>query len=231
MIHVDLEQGDRLTRRRYQRLARAMGVDLASLADALTVAIMPALSLTAEHESKWRKLMTGRDLLIVDSLRAATGGQDENSSEIRAGLDMLGRLSEATGCRVVVIHHARKPSPDTPGGQYAIRGSSAIFDGVDGAYIFSANRGEPVMVEHVKARSSGDLLPSFALVIADELVNESPRGGLSVTVRGAELVVEQRAAKVEALRKALACRDAEPAQGAHRSPRPQVSATCEPTTA
>jgi hypothetical protein len=28
----------------------------------------------------------GRDLVIIDSLRAASGGQDENSSEIRACL-------------------------------------------------------------------------------------------------------------------------------------------------
>ena len=40
--------------------------------------------------------------------------------------------------RVLVIHHARKQGKDDPGGRYAIRGSSAIFDGADGVYLFSA---------------------------------------------------------------------------------------------
>src|SRR5437899_12619435 len=87
VVHVDLEQGDRLTRRRYQRIARAMGVDLAPLGDALALAAMPPIALTSACADAWREIMTGRDLLIVDSLRAATAGADENDSGIRAGLD------------------------------------------------------------------------------------------------------------------------------------------------
>lgn len=41
VIHIDLEQGDRLTRRRYQRLALAMSVELPPLDDRLVVAILP----------------------------------------------------------------------------------------------------------------------------------------------------------------------------------------------
>jgi hypothetical protein len=193
VVHVDLEQGGRLTTRRYQRLARAMGVDLASLGHALAVAIMPAgLTLTGACRDRWRSILEGRDLAIVDSLRAATGGQDENSSDIRAGLDMLGSLSNETGCRVVVIHHARKPTEDGAGGRYAIRGSGAIYEGVDGAYIFGANKGEPVSVEHVKARSHGELVDDFALVISDVELDGNPKAGLSVSVRGGELITELR---------------------------------------
>jgi RecA-family ATPase len=105
--HVDFEQGERLTRIRYKRLARAMGIDLASLGDAIALAVMPPIKLAREHASHWRRLMTGRDLIIVDSLRAATAGEDENSSQIRGALDMLGEVSERTGCRALIIHHAR----------------------------------------------------------------------------------------------------------------------------
>ena len=194
VVHVDLEQGTRLTCRRYQRLAFAMGIDLAGLGDALAVAIQPAgLALTEACAAKWRELMKGRDLCIIDSLRAATAGQDENDSGIRAGLDLLGHVSEQTGCRALVIHHARKPQKDDPGGQYSIRGSGAIFDAVDSAYVFSAAKDEPVSVEHVKARTHGELVESFALVVSDVEINGDPRGGLRVQVHGHELVEQRRA--------------------------------------
>ena len=215
VLHVDLEQGERLTRRRYQRLARANGIDLAGLGDALAVAIMPAgLALTPECAGRWSGLMDGRDLLIVDSLRAASAGADENDSSIRAGLDMLGCLSERTGCRASVIHHARKQGRDDPGGRYAIRGSSAIFDGVDSAYLFSADKGEPIKVEHVKARSHGEPVEDFALVVSDVAVGDDPKGGVRVEVRGAELVAQRRDAQAAARRRERARVDSDAVRAA-----------------
>ncbi len=209
VLHVDLEQGDRLTRRRYQRLAAAMGVDLAAMGSSLALSVMPPLALAPAHMESWRALMTERDLVIVDSLRAATGGQDENSSDIRAGLDMLGSLSDATGCRSMVILHARKPSDDDPGGRYAIRGSSAIYDAGDSVYLFSASKGEPVLVSNVKARTHGELAEDFALVISDVEVDGIDRAGLQVEVRGAELVAEQRERRVQDARDNEVRRDVE----------------------
>lgn len=210
VMHVDLEQGERLTRRRYQRLALAMGVHLPSLGDSLACAVMPAISLTAEHEDAWRELMTNRDAIVIDSLRAATAGADENDSGIRAGLDMLGKLSESTGCRPLVIHHARKPSgDDTSGGRYSIRGSSALYDACDSVYTFSAEKGEPVLVDHVKARSHGEPTDSIALVIEDVATESDPRGALRVAVHGAELVAQRREERDEVERRTKAARDAE----------------------
>ena len=170
---------------------------------------MPPLSLKLEHADRWREIMTGRDLIIIDSLRAATGGQDENDSAIRAGLDMLGKLSEDTGCRALVIHHARKQGSDDPGGRYAIRGSSAIFDAADSAYLFSAGKGEAVSVEHVKARTHGEPVEDSALVISDVEYEGDPKAGLRVQVHGAELVVEQRIASRQAAAEKQARADAE----------------------
>jgi hypothetical protein len=209
VVHVDLEQGDRLTRRRYQRLALAMGVNLAALGDALTVAVMPGISLADANADGWRSLMTGRDLMIVDSLRAATAGRDENDSGIRAGLDMLGGLSEETGCRALVIHHARKPSGDDPGARYSIRGSSAIYDACDSVYVFSAAKGEPVLTEHVKARTHGEPTDPIALVIEDVEIDGDPKAGLRVVVHGAELVTQRREEREAADRRAKGARDAE----------------------
>jgi RecA-family ATPase len=209
VLHVDLEQGDRLTRRRYQRLAAAMGVDLPSLGDSLGLAIMPPLKLARDHFVEWRDLMAGRDLVIVDSLRAASGGQDENSSEIRGCVDMLGELSEATQCRATLIHHSRKPQRDDPGGRFAIRGSSAIYDACDCVYLFAAAKGEPVSVEQAKARTQGDSIPDFALVISDVEIDGEARAGLRVQVHGAELIDERREAQATAARRDETRRDVE----------------------
>jgi RecA-family ATPase len=178
VVHVDYEQGERLTRIRYKRLARAMGIDLASMRDAIALAVMPPIRLAREHTAHWHKLMAGRDLIIVDSLRAATAGEDENSSQIRGALDMLGEVSERTGCRALIIHHARKPSDDAPaGGRFAIRGSSAIYDASDSAYVLSANKGDAIRVAHERAKSHGETVEDFALVISDVPMDGDPKAG------------------------------------------------------
>jgi hypothetical protein len=200
VAHLDLDgQGERLTRRRYQRLARHMGINLTALGDTIGTAILPPIRLTEQHAEAWEEVMTGRDLVLVDSLRAASAGQDENSSDIRIGLDMLASISEKTKCRALVLHHARKMNDDDPGGAYVIRGSGAIFDACDGAFVFSAKKGEPVSVENPKARSNGDTVEDFSLVIGDVELDGDPKAGLRVAVHGKELIEERReAAKVKA---------------------------------
>lgn len=213
VAHVDLEQGRRLTCSRYQRLAQGMGVHLPSLGETLVAAVMPAdLRLTRSSLPRWLRIMTDRSLIVVDSLRAAAGG-DENSSEIRSHLDLLGELADVTGCRALLIVHARKPSQEAEGGLYAIRGSSAIYDGADSVLLFGAGKGEPISVEHVKARSTGILAPELALVVEDVPLDEDDTSdgpsGLRVAVRGHELVEESRARAARAARDSCAQADAE----------------------
>jgi hypothetical protein len=192
VVHVDFEQGEQLTRRRYQRLARPMGVDLASLRDALTLACEPELALTQEFIRDWRELMTGRDLLILDSLWAAGSSQDENSPASALGLKMLRKVSGETGCRALVIHHARKGGPDDSGGRFSIRGSSAIFGELDCAFVFSAGSKDLTRVEHVKARSDGKLVDSFALAVSDVEIEGQPSAGLRVVVCDAPSAARDR---------------------------------------
>lgn len=213
VLHVDLEQGERLSRRRYQRLAAALEIDLAKLGDALGLAVMPAgLTLAQDCAPVWHRLMAGRDIVVIDSLRAATPGQDENDSSMRDGLDMLGHVGESTGCRPIVIHHARKPSgrPDDPepDPRMVVRGSSAIFDGCDSVYVFAGRRGEPVAVAHVKGRSHGDLVEDLALAIEDITIDGVLRAGVMVSAIGGEAVIEAREARAAALVAARVQRDA-----------------------
>jgi hypothetical protein len=209
VLHVDLEQGERLSRRRYQRLALAMNIDLAELGDSLALSVMPGLTFCAGDMSAWERLMTGRDFMVVDSLRVAQPGAEENSSAFREGLDMLGELSKRTGCRPSVIHHARKAGDDKPqGGAQSIRGSSAILDACDAVYVFSASKGEPVSVESVKTREHGEPPPEFALVISDVTGDDGdPKAGLSVAVLGYEAVLQKREEKAAARRKSVTASD------------------------
>ncbi len=129
-MHLDYEQGRRLTRTRYQRIAAALGLPAGALKDRLKLRHLPPVNLvTPGFEQALLRRVDGFSVCLVDSLRAATPGLKENDSEIRAPLDMLGRVSEKTGCVFIVIHHARKDDGgDRTGGNQNMRGNSAIND-------------------------------------------------------------------------------------------------------
>lgn len=202
-------QGRETSTERFQRLARAHGVNLATLpADALRLVTAPRYYLdTADGLAAMRDLAAGTDLLVVDSLRACAPHTDENSSEIRVILDNLGRISEDTGAAFVVIHHARKPSNDRGGGasqggaKVAIRGSAAIFDACASVFVFSGEKGEPVLVSHEKARRTGRTGEDFYLAAEDVAEGDDPRWGLALRYRTAQQVKPPRApaAELEAL--------------------------------
>lgn len=204
--HVDAEQGEALTFRRYQRAALGHGIELElDCADRLNVFVMPKLpdgsrlQLTSAHKPVWRDIMDGSGLVVIDSLAALSGAVDENSREQRAGLDLLGELSEDTKCRALVVHHATKPPNQAMAGdrgsRYSIRGSGAIYDALDGAYVFSGEKGESVKVEHVKARSHGEPTDDFALSFGDVEKNGDAKAGVTCTVYGVEVIEEQREAE------------------------------------
>jgi hypothetical protein len=189
VLHLDYEQGRRLTLGRYQRLAEGAGIDQAALGDRLGVVCLPTMYLDSPAaEEMLTRECDDHALVVVDSLRASCPAAEENSSDVRRALDMLGRVSDRTGVTAVVIHHARKPQKDAPGGaRMAIRGSSAIYDACASVLVFDGVKGEPVRVSHEKARTSGIPADDFALRIAD--VHATPEdpwsGGLRIEVDAA----------------------------------------------
>lgn len=173
VAHIDGEQGERLTRERYQRLARSMGADLEHLEASgdMRLVCYPRAKLAEESEESWRRLFAGRRLVLLDSLRALLPpGVDENSSAVRSHLDMLARISEQEQCAIVLLHHMRKAGQDGRGDvvRERIRGSSGLFDAVQSCLAFVGDKGEPPVVHHEKARITGNLRESFALEISDE---------------------------------------------------------------
>ena len=187
VLHLDYEQGSRLTRERYQRLAATRMLTPDEVAPWLTLVCMPSVYLDEPRaEAELAKLVDGYQLVIVDSFRAATPTLDENSSDIRRVLDMMSRVSERTRCTFLVIHHARKPKQDAPGGaKMAIRGSGALFDACSSVLVFEAEKGKPTRVSQEKARTSGVLAADFLLTVSDVEVDGQARGGLLVTAEAA----------------------------------------------
>lgn len=182
VLHIDYEQGKRLTRERYQRLALAFGVSPDELRGNLTLSSMPRSFLSQRRsESDLERATAGYRFCIIDSLRAACPGVDENSSEAREPLDRLLRVSERTGCAFLVLHHSGKPKADGTGSaKHAPRGSSGLFDACSSVLIFEAEKGEPVRCIHTKERGAGHTVRDFLLTIED-----TDGGGLSVTAEDA----------------------------------------------
>jgi hypothetical protein len=207
VVHLDFEQGSRLTYERYQRLTMGLDLGKADVAPHLSVACLPHLHLDhAAAEDELCRACEGATLLLVDSFRAACPSIDENSSEAREPLDMLARVSERTGVTAVVLLHARKPARDAPGGaKMAIRGSSALFDAASSVLIHDGGDepGETVKVTHDKARTSGRLAHPFLLKVDDVQCGQDPRAGLVVMAEVApsveDAVASRQRAKVAAV--------------------------------
>lgn len=185
VVHLDYEQGRRLTQERYQRLARGMGFDLRELPrDMLKLAAMPRQYLDGPGaEEAAERAADGAALMIVDSLRASAPGADENSSEVRRHLDVLSHVGERTGAVVILIHHARKPSNDPSAvvdAKASIRGSGALFDACQSVFIFQGKKMQPTRVSHEKDRVRGQTVDDFGLDAEDVPNGSDPRWGLRV---------------------------------------------------
>jgi len=179
VVHLDWEQGKRLTLTRYQKLVAGMHAQPEDLGENLGVHVLPTLRLSdPAAESALRTACSGAALLIVDSFRAACPDIDENSSAVRAPLDVLHRISEQTGCAAVVIHHGRKPSREEGAGdpRFEVRGSSALFDAGSSVFVFRRGEDEErTRIIHQKARITGRTRSELALGIRADVF-----GGLVV---------------------------------------------------
>ncbi len=190
VLHLDYEQGERLSRERYQRLAVGLGIPYDDVEGYLDLVVLPALYLDSSAASDVLcREFEGYDLVIVDSFRASAPSADENASDVRRHLDVLTRASERTGAVPLVVHHARKPSKEHSGdGRMALRGSSAVFDACSSILVFTADKGEATLVQHEKARVSGVAGEDFYLDTVDVDRDGNPRAGLAVRYMPVEQV-------------------------------------------
>jgi hypothetical protein len=129
VLHIDYEQSEIQTQRRYERLAVSLGlssfcidrIKLPYKLDDMTIA-------KDEMKAALIELMNGYDMVMVDSLRQSMQC-DENSSQVSYVLELLKSLAEVTNTVMLLIHHKGK-NPNSNNKDQG-RGSSAIYAGVD----------------------------------------------------------------------------------------------------
>lgn len=191
--HFDYEQGKRRTKTVFQRLCKGMGIWREQLVGQVRMSVLPTTNLTTPGAlSMYTRALEGVTFATMDALRGMTPGVDENDSAIREHIDMLGRVSQATGCTILLIHHAGKTKDSERPRKESGRGSSAIFDAVGTNFVLSAEKGRPTKVSHEKDRELGFTLEDFGLAIEDVPTDDgNTRGGLRVRYLDLEELLAQ----------------------------------------
>jgi len=183
--HFDWENPGNNTRRRYQRVAFALGIDLAGLGDQIGHVPLPRIYLTSEGaEAAFVRACDGVVVAIVDSFRAASPGVDENSSAVRELLDLLLRVSDKTQTVFVVLHHESKESNQTSGRSAAqrMRGSGAIVDAID-ASVRVHEVGENTNVFNIEPGKRSNKTAGAVVVRLEDVGEIDLETGLSPGVR------------------------------------------------
>jgi hypothetical protein len=202
VLHIDFEQGERLTNERYQRLANALGIDQNKVK--LWTVCFPDVNIAKPSGIKQIELMV--DIVkplhtVIDSLGACCQGIDENSSAIRNPIDALGKIFKDRNSSCQIIHHARKPSNgEKSGGKYSLRGSGGIFAAVDSCFIFTGEKNQPTYVTHEKDRTQGTLLEEFGLDTIDVHGETGHRWGVKMNLLNKQQVNDRQEAADDKLR-------------------------------
>lgn len=183
VLHLDYEQGARLTCHRYQRMCAQYGLRAQDFGGRLKVGVLPSVPITTVDDLLF--LGDDRALVVVDSWRAAHSGIDENSSDVRTTLDRATLASERTGCTFLFLHHSRKPREDSAGGsRMSIRGSSGFYDGCQTVYVFDGSVAGHPTFQIEKDRLSGAEPKPWRLDITDTL------NGAGLRIRAEEVETE-----------------------------------------
>ena len=186
VLMLDFEVGEYLTRQRLLRLATGRWGNLKDWTGRLSFSCFPRWSLVAPSaEERLKATLQGHVLCVIDSLAAITPGVDENGKEMADHMALLTRVSESTGCAILVLHHEGKPPQDGPRAAHLRgRGSSAI-QGIWSSQWAVTSLGEGrLQLEHGKTQWDGGLRPSHVCQICDVHDDEGRRVGVRLAPVG-----------------------------------------------
>ena len=186
VLLLDFEVGEYLTKQRLTRLAAGRWGSLAQWAGRLSFSCFPRWSLVSPGaEERLKATLQGHVLCVIDSLAAITPGVDENGKEMADHMALLTRVSESTGCAILVLHHEGKPPQDGPRAAHLRgRGSSAI-QGIWSSQWAVTSLGEGrLQLEHGKTQWDGGLRPSHVCQICDVHDDEGRRVGVRLAPVG-----------------------------------------------
>lgn len=179
VVLIDLEVGEYLTKQRFSLLAAGRWGALKDWSGRLSFASFPRWSLLAEGaEERLEATIAGHALCIIDSLTMMLGGADENASSVADCIGLLARVSERTGCAILVLHHEGKPPADGPKAAHLRgRGSSAIQGMWSSQWAVTSLGEGRLKLEHGK-NQWGPLLESHSCQIADVVNDEGKKVGV-----------------------------------------------------
>lgn len=167
VVHLTYDMGLRATALRYRRLANGMGLTPQDVEGKLLLCAHPPITLTSAGAARaFRELLEGCDLAILDNVRGASPGVDENDSRFGELLSLYGAAAESAGCVPLYLHHTRKGKSDgRADGIDLARGSSAIVAASGCVWLIEGQRDEPRHVRQLRMHDSSDgPRPEFVLV-------------------------------------------------------------------
>ena len=140
VVWVDLENGQRLMKRRMKAFSHALEVDIPRGQFMAYSMPDPWLDLSKPENIPAMidriKALGNIGVLVIDHLAQVFGGIDENSPLASQIMGAIRVISEACNVGIVLIHHAKK-GQGKDGGMIEdqLRGSGAILAGVDAAFL------------------------------------------------------------------------------------------------
>jgi RecA-family ATPase len=168
VLHIDLEQSESMTKRRYVRLAASLGISASQIHGITRKTLESKIDEKSAEETHnyLMQLFHGQDVVIIDSMRQALLC-DENNSQIGSFLNRLKRAAEAANCIVFFISHMGKTDGSS---KQSARGSSAIFDAVDMQLDLSATHSEDSIMIEVRCAKNRDFIrwKGFTYRLVDE---------------------------------------------------------------
>lgn len=149
-LWIDFDNGNRRTDIRFGALLRAHNLDASTPCHYVS---MPTPHLDASktnHIEALARLIIGGGykLVVIDNLGLITGDVEENSAKMSDVMGNLRRLTEDTGCAIIIIHHQRKGTVNASELQNgtrrgdALRGNSTIEAALDLAILTERKEGE-----------------------------------------------------------------------------------------
>ncbi|MDC3962753.1 bifunctional DNA primase/polymerase [Polyangium jinanense] len=188
VLHLDVDQGERASFKRYRKLARGMGIDWrAEVQGQLCYRAFPPMSLTDEDaEQRLLANVRGYDLVIIDAFLGMIPGEDDNKATVGRFLHLMRRVAAGANVGFVIIHHTGKGGGDGSNAaidpKRALRGSSTIRDNAGAVFLISGEKGEPKRIELTKDAEDSDGEPFEPIYVEfrDIPIGDNPRAALDI---------------------------------------------------
>ena len=155
VLHITYDMGKYATSMKYRQLANGLGLDPGILQDNLDIAAHPEYNLTTDNAAgKFLKLLKDGNygFVILDNLRAATPGSNENDSDFGTHVGNFGAACEHSGCVGLYLHHTKKGAGIN---LEASRGSGSILAASGPIWMIGeSSKNKPRQLHHLRAHDT-----------------------------------------------------------------------------